>query len=332
LEVGKIKAEGDGEVQEMIDMADFAVGLSRMLYGQTMQSERARHRMYEQWHPLGVVGVITAFNFPVAVWAWNAFLAAVTGNTVLWKPSPKAPLCALAVQRLCNRVLEEAGYPGVFALLTTDRVELAERIRESERARKADEKASREENFPSKWTPGSFDVATANGKRGVDGFRRGAFGYHESGDGYTVTHVPTGMAIHTAKGPAIAKRFINDIHKHEGLDWTSSNPDVYRRDHGAVIKRIKAEHAAGDAAVDAAVSAPTGQERSSLTTRPSIPTRSQSAKRAFSPRRAMARSSQRKLYPAAHSTGCSTSPSDPFSQFRRSPQSSFRCPITGSTA
>jgi hypothetical protein len=144
----------------------------------------------------------------------------------------------------------------------------AERIRESERARKADEKASREENFPSKWTPGSFDVATANGKRGVDGFRRGAFGYHESGDGYTVTHVPTGMAIHTAKGPAIAKRFINDIHKHEGLDWTSSNPDVYRRDHGAVIKRIKAEHAAGDAAVDAAVSAPTGQERSRNTSTP----------------------------------------------------------------
>ena len=111
LEVGKIKAEGDGEVQEMIDMADFAVGLSRMLYGQTMHSERARHRMYEQWHPLGVVGVITAFNFPVAVWAWNAFIAAVAGNTVLWKPSPKAPLCALAVQHLCNRVLEDAGYP-----------------------------------------------------------------------------------------------------------------------------------------------------------------------------------------------------------------------------
>ena len=80
LEVGKIKAEGDGEVQEMIDMADFAVGLSRMLYGQTMHSERAQHRMYEQWHPLGVVGVITAFNFPVAVWAWNAFIAAVTGR------------------------------------------------------------------------------------------------------------------------------------------------------------------------------------------------------------------------------------------------------------
>ena len=133
LEVGKIKAEGDGEVQEMIDMADFAVGLSRMLYGQTMHSERAKHRMYEQWHPLGLVGVITAFNFPVAVWAWNAFIAAVAGNTVLWKPSPKAPLCALAVQRLCNRVLEQAGYPGVFALFTTDRVELAEQMVRDER-------------------------------------------------------------------------------------------------------------------------------------------------------------------------------------------------------
>lgn len=128
LEVGKIKAEGDGEVQEMIDMADFAIGLSRMLYGQTMHSERTRHRMYEQWHPLGIVGVITAFNFPMAVWAWNAFIAAVTGNTVLWKPSPKAPLCALAVQHLCNRVLDDAGYPGVFALFTTDRVEMAERM------------------------------------------------------------------------------------------------------------------------------------------------------------------------------------------------------------
>src|SRR5680860_93835 len=100
MEVGKIKAEGDGEVQEMIDMADFAVGQSRMLYGMTMPSERARHRMCEQWHPLGVVGVITAFNFPVAVWAWNAFLAAIAGDTVIWKPSPKAPLCALAVQHI----------------------------------------------------------------------------------------------------------------------------------------------------------------------------------------------------------------------------------------
>ncbi|HRE32382.1 MAG TPA: aldehyde dehydrogenase family protein, partial [Candidatus Berkiella sp.] len=93
-EMGKSKQEGDGEVQEMIDMADLAVGLSRMLYGLTMHSERPMHRMYEQWHPLGVVGVITAFNFPVAVWAWNAFIAAVCGNTVVWKPSSKVPLCA----------------------------------------------------------------------------------------------------------------------------------------------------------------------------------------------------------------------------------------------
>jgi aldehyde dehydrogenase (NAD+) len=118
LEVGKIKVEGDGEVQEMIDIADFAVGQSRMLYGNTMQSERPQHRMYEQWHPLGVVGVITAFNFPVAVWSWNAFIAAVAGDVVVWKPSPKASLCAVAVQHVCNRVMETMGYPGVFSLLT----------------------------------------------------------------------------------------------------------------------------------------------------------------------------------------------------------------------
>ncbi|MGH7254441.1 MAG: aldehyde dehydrogenase family protein, partial [Nitrospirales bacterium] len=126
LEVGKLKSEGDGEVQEMIDMADFAVGQSRMLYGLSMHSERPRHRMYEQWHPLGVVGVITAFNFPVAVWAWNAFVAAVSGDPVIWKPSPRAPLCALAVQRLCNQVMEQEGYPGIFSLFITDRNELAE--------------------------------------------------------------------------------------------------------------------------------------------------------------------------------------------------------------
>src|SRR5512147_174568 len=126
LEVGKIKAEGDGEVQEMIDMADFAVGQSRMLYGATMQSERAAHRMSEQWHPLGPVGVITAFNFPVAVWAWNAFLAAVAGDTVIWKPSPKAPLCAIAVQHICNQVMERQGYAGVFSLFITEQAPLAE--------------------------------------------------------------------------------------------------------------------------------------------------------------------------------------------------------------
>ena len=126
IEVGKIKAEGDGEVQEMIDMADFAVGQSRMLFGKTMHSERPSHRMYEQWHSLGLVGVITAFNFPVAVWAWNAFLAAIAGDTVIWKPSPKAPLTAIAVQHLCNQVMEEQGYSGIFSLLITDKMELAQ--------------------------------------------------------------------------------------------------------------------------------------------------------------------------------------------------------------
>lgn len=117
LEMGKIKAEGDGEVQEMIDIADFAVGLSRQLYGLTMHSERPRHRMYEQWHPLGIVGVISAFNFPVAVWAWNAFIAAVCGDVTVWKPSSKAPLCGIAIQNICNQVLEENGYKGIFSLI-----------------------------------------------------------------------------------------------------------------------------------------------------------------------------------------------------------------------
>lgn len=116
LECGKIKSEGDGEVQEMIDIADFAVGLSRMLYGRTMHSERPHHRMYEQWHPLGPIGVITAFNFPVAVWSWNAFIAAVCGNTLIWKPSEKTPLCAIAVQRICNEVLLEMRLPAIFTL------------------------------------------------------------------------------------------------------------------------------------------------------------------------------------------------------------------------
>ncbi len=117
LEMGKILAEGKGEVQEMIDIADFAVGLSRQLYGLTMPSERAQHRMYEQWHPLGVVGVISAFNFPVAVWSWNALIAAVCGDCVLWKPSLKTPLTAIAVQKICDRVLERHGWRGVFNLI-----------------------------------------------------------------------------------------------------------------------------------------------------------------------------------------------------------------------
>ena len=120
LESGKIASEGLGEVQEMIDMADFAVGLSRQLYGVSMHSERARHRMMEQWHPLGTVGVISAFNFPVAVWAWNAFLAAVCGDVVLWKPSEKTPLSALAVCRIVDRVLEATGWRGILNCVIGD--------------------------------------------------------------------------------------------------------------------------------------------------------------------------------------------------------------------
>ena len=128
LENGKIKAEGDGEVQEMVDIADFAVGQSRMLYGKTMHSERPAHRMYEQWHPLGVVGVITAFNFPVAVWAWNALLSAICGNATVWKPSPKTPLAAIAVQNLCNRIMAELELPAIFTLLIDAGREAAARL------------------------------------------------------------------------------------------------------------------------------------------------------------------------------------------------------------
>jgi aldehyde dehydrogenase (NAD+) len=128
LENGKIKAEGLGEVQEMIDIADFAVGQSRMLYGLTMHSERPQHRMYEQWHPLGVVGIISAFNFPVAVWAWNSFLAAICGNASVWKPSPKTPLTAIAVQHICNEVMRDAKLPAIFQLFIDGGTELATRF------------------------------------------------------------------------------------------------------------------------------------------------------------------------------------------------------------
>ncbi len=117
LETGKIISEGEGEVQEMIDIFDDAAGLSRRLYGLTMPSERPRHRMYEQWHPLGPIGIITAFNFPVAVWAWNAAIAAVCGNTMIWKPSRETPLSAIAVQNICNRVLKRNHVQGVFNLI-----------------------------------------------------------------------------------------------------------------------------------------------------------------------------------------------------------------------
>ena len=116
-EMGKIKPEGDGEVQEMIDIADFAVGLSRQLYGLTMTSERPRHRMYEQWHPLGAVGVITSFNFPTAVWSWNSFIAAVCGDTMIWKPSSSTPLTAVAVSNIVHEVMEGTGFEGVFNLV-----------------------------------------------------------------------------------------------------------------------------------------------------------------------------------------------------------------------
>lgn len=117
LEMGKIYQEGLGEVQEVIDIIDFAVGLSRQLYGYTMHSERPGHRMYDQYHPLGVVGVITAFNFPVAVHGWNAILASVCGDAVLWKPSLKTPLCAIAVQNLCAPILEAHGHAGLWGLV-----------------------------------------------------------------------------------------------------------------------------------------------------------------------------------------------------------------------
>ncbi len=120
LEMGKIRVEGHGEVQEMIDICDFAVGLSRQLYGLTMHSERPGHRMYEQWHPLGPIGIITAFNFPVAVWSWNSTIAAVCGDTMVWKPSELTPLTSVAVQHICNRVMADHGISGVFNLVIGD--------------------------------------------------------------------------------------------------------------------------------------------------------------------------------------------------------------------
>ncbi|MEJ2627342.1 MAG: aldehyde dehydrogenase family protein [bacterium] len=117
LEMGKINIEGQGEVQEMIDIADFAVGQSRMLYGFTMHSERPFHRMFDQYHPYGIVGIITAFNFPVAVWAWNAMLAAVCGDVNLWKPSSKTPLCGIAVQNILEPLIDEFHLQGIFNLI-----------------------------------------------------------------------------------------------------------------------------------------------------------------------------------------------------------------------
>ena len=133
LEMGKIKPEGDGEVQEMIDIADFAVGQSRMMYGKAMHSERPQHRMYEQWHPLGVVGVISAFNFPVAVYSWNACIAAICGNVTVWKPSPKGVLCGVAVQKVVNEALAGMDLPPVFFLINDGTNELAQTFVDDER-------------------------------------------------------------------------------------------------------------------------------------------------------------------------------------------------------
>ncbi len=120
LEMGKILPEGIGEVQEMVDICDFAVGLSRQLYGNTMASERPNHRMYEHWHPLGPVGVISAFNFPVAVWSWNAAIAAVCGDSIVWKPSERTPLTAIAVTKIAEVVMRDTGFEGVFNLIVGD--------------------------------------------------------------------------------------------------------------------------------------------------------------------------------------------------------------------
>jgi aldehyde dehydrogenase (NAD+) len=128
LEVGKVLSEGLGEVQESIDMADLAVGMSRQLCGQTMHSERASHRMYEQWHPLGICGVITAFNFPNAVWAWNAMVAAIAGDVVLWKPSQKAMLTAIATHKVCDDVMQKLGWGGVFSLIIGDDADVGETL------------------------------------------------------------------------------------------------------------------------------------------------------------------------------------------------------------
>jgi aldehyde dehydrogenase (NAD+) len=126
LEMGKIAAEGRGEVQEMIDVADFAVGQSRMIYGLTMHSERPRHRMYEQWHPLGIVGVITAYNFPVAVWSWNALIAAICGDVIIWKPSSITPLTAIAVHHIIASVVDKYDLDGVFNLVIGKGAEVGE--------------------------------------------------------------------------------------------------------------------------------------------------------------------------------------------------------------
>src|SRR5690606_16825960 len=155
LEVGKVRSEGLGEVQEMIDMADFAVGLSRQLYGLSMHSERPLHRMYEQWHPLGPVGVITAFNFPVAVWAWNAMVAAVCGDPVLWKPSEHATLSAIAVTRIAQQVLADNDATPIWNLVDGDRPLVGQQL-------------SAEPRFPLISATGSVTMARSRAKVGAN--------------------------------------------------------------------------------------------------------------------------------------------------------------------
>jgi aldehyde dehydrogenase (NAD+) len=135
VEMGKIRAEGHGEVQEMIDICDFSVGQSRMLYGLSMHSERPSHRMYEQWHPLGILGLITAFNFPVAVWSWNSALAAVCGDTIIWKPSSYTPLTAVAVTHIANKVMADHGLSGIFNLVIGSGRDVGELLLNDKRVR-----------------------------------------------------------------------------------------------------------------------------------------------------------------------------------------------------
>src|SRR5437899_582624 len=159
LESGKISAEGEGDVQEMIDICDFTVGQSRMLYGLTIQSERPNHRLMEQWHPLGLVAIISAFNFPVAVWSWNAALAAICGDATIWKPSEKTPLTAIAVIKIAERVCQQTGAdPGLFCLLIGDGPSIGKR-------RAGDGRFPRV-SAPG-WTGRVFDVAKeVHGRRG----------------------------------------------------------------------------------------------------------------------------------------------------------------------
>ena len=133
LETGKILSEGQGEVQEMIDMCDFATGLSRQLHGLTIASERKDHRLFEQWHPLGVVGIISAFNFPAAVWAWNAILAAICGDTSVWKPSNHTPITSIAVINIVASVMKSNGYGDVFSLCISEGHLAAEWIAQDKR-------------------------------------------------------------------------------------------------------------------------------------------------------------------------------------------------------